>query len=166
MNQVINQHYVPQSYLKNFSFNRSQIFVFDKLRQHSFTSNVRNVASERAFYDFPQRVNQPENIQIKHAPKIFKETCEINWNQPSKKIIDFVRGLSPYPAAWTTINGKTFKVYRASQGSPHTIDKEFTSDNKNFLHHRTADGWVSIDELQPEGKRRMKIEEFFRGNKI
>ena len=64
MNQAINQHYVPQSYLKNFSFNRSQLFVFDKFRQCSFTSNVRNVASERAFYDFPQSINQPENIQV------------------------------------------------------------------------------------------------------
>src|SRR5689334_10217937 len=49
---------------------------------------------------------QPQGIEIKHAPKIFKETCEINWNQPSKKIVDFVRGLSPYPAAWTILNGK------------------------------------------------------------
>ena len=109
---------------------------------------------------------QPEDVQIKHAPKIFKETCEINWNQPSKRIIDFVRGLSPYPAAWTTINGKTFKVYSVSQGSPHTKNNEFITNNKNFLHLRTADGWISIDELQPEGKRRMKIDEFFRGNKI
>jgi methionyl-tRNA formyltransferase len=109
---------------------------------------------------------QQEDAQIKHAPKIFKETCEINWDQPSKKIIDFVRGLSPYPAAWTTINGKTFKVYSVSTGSPHTKDNEFITDNKNFLHLRTADGWLSIDELQPEGKRHMKIDDFFRGNKI
>jgi methionyl-tRNA formyltransferase len=109
---------------------------------------------------------QPEDVQIKHAPKIFKETCEINWDQPSKKIIDFVRGLSPYPTAWTIINGKTFKVYSVSPGSPHPKNSEFITDNKNFLHFRTSDGWLSIDELQPEGKRRMKIDDFFRGNKI
>jgi methionyl-tRNA formyltransferase len=109
---------------------------------------------------------QPEDVQIKHAPKIFKETCKINWDQPSKKIIDFVRGLSPYPTAWTIINGKTFKVYSVSTGSPHPKNSEFITDNKNFLHLRTSDGWLSIDELQPEGKRRMKIDDFFRGNKI
>lgn len=63
MTKVINQHYVPQSYLKNFSSNRSQIF-FDKFKQRSFISNVRNVASERTFYDFPQDVTQPQDIQI------------------------------------------------------------------------------------------------------
>jgi len=64
MTQVINQHYVPQSYLKNFSSDRSQVFVFDKFKQRSFVSNVRNVASERTFYDFPQSETQPQNIQI------------------------------------------------------------------------------------------------------
>ncbi|MBW4598540.1 MAG: DUF4238 domain-containing protein [Calothrix sp. FI2-JRJ7] len=64
MRQVINQHYVPQSYLKNFSPDGSQVFVFDKFNKRSFVSNVRNVASERTFYDFPQSVTQPQNIQI------------------------------------------------------------------------------------------------------
>src|SRR6267154_1917302 len=54
---------------------------------------------------------QDESVQIKHAPKIFKETCEVNWNQPSEAIINFVRGLSPYPAAWTNLNGKVFKLF-------------------------------------------------------
>ncbi|MEQ8423819.1 MAG: methionyl-tRNA formyltransferase, partial [Cyclobacteriaceae bacterium] len=52
---------------------------------------------------------QPNEVEIKHAPKIFKETCKINWDQPSENIYNFVRGLNPYPAAWTTINGKLFK---------------------------------------------------------
>jgi len=64
MSQVINQHYVPQSYLKNFSSDKSQISVFEKPTKRSFTTNVRNIASERAFYDFPQSATQPENIQI------------------------------------------------------------------------------------------------------
>lgn len=64
MTQVKNQHYVPQSYLKNFSSDRTQIFVFDKFKQCSFISNVRNVASERFFYDFPQSVTQSEDVQV------------------------------------------------------------------------------------------------------
>lgn len=114
----------------------------------------------------------PQQVQgeIKHAPKIFKETCEINWSQPAAKIVDFVRGLSPYPAAWTLLNGKVFKIFKAkaSKADEHSAvaPGQLRSDNKSSLEIRTSDGWVSILELQPEGKKRMTIEEFFRGNKL
>ncbi len=114
-------------------------------------------------------VPQPDAIQIKHAPKIFKENCEIRWDQPTKRIVDFVRGLSPHPAAWTMLKGKTFKVFAVNPASMihnNLTPGDLNTDNKNFLHIRTSDGWISIDELQPEGKKRMKIDEFFRGNKI
>ncbi|PZR37873.1 MAG: methionyl-tRNA formyltransferase [Azospira oryzae] len=113
---------------------------------------------------------QPDGIEIKHAPKIFKETCEINWNQSSEHVRNFVRGLSPYPAAWTTLNGKVFKIFRchkASHDNRHLIAAgQMATDNKNYLSIKTADGWVGIEELQPEGKKRMTIQDFFRGNKI
>jgi methionyl-tRNA formyltransferase len=113
---------------------------------------------------------QKEPTETKHAPKIFKETCEINWNQPSDSIRNFVRGLSPYPSAWTTLNGKVYKIFqvlstadsRQSTGGPGEIE----TDNKTFLRVKTLDGWISILEFQPEGKKRMLVEEFFRGNKI
>ncbi|MCA4899988.1 MAG: methionyl-tRNA formyltransferase [Bacteroidota bacterium] len=115
-------------------------------------------------------VAQSETIEIKHAPKIFKETCEINWNQSAKRIVDFVRGLSPYPAAWTTINGKQYKIFRCSAmlaaGSSQLALGGYETDNKSYLYIKTADGRISIGEFQPEGKKRMKVEEFFRGNKI
>ena len=112
---------------------------------------------------------QPSGIDIKHAPKIFKETCEINWNQPSKKIIDFVRGLSPYPAAWTVLNGKTFKIFKCEKSTDHrpqtTVDcGQWTVDRG--LHIKTTDGSISVLEFQPEGKKRMSVEEYLRGNKI
>lgn len=106
---------------------------------------------------------------IKHAPKIFKETCEIRWDQPTEQVRNFVRGLSPYPAAWTTINGKTFKIYKASAASKDDSSRnpgQFYTDNKNYLYFKTLDGWISVDELQPEGKKRMTIQDFFRGNKL
>jgi len=113
---------------------------------------------------------QNESSEVKHAPKIFKEDCEINWNQPSKKVIDFVRGLSPYPAAWTKINNKVYKVFKCSQSTDHSqqaaVDSKLWTDNKTFLNIKTVDGWVSIDEFQPEGKKKMTPEEFFRGNKL
>lgn len=112
---------------------------------------------------------QPENENVKHAPKIFKETCEIPWNRTSYEIRNFIRGLSPYPAAWTSINGKIFKIYKSGMADHHEGQQnpgEFTTDNKNYLYFKTKDGWVSIDELQPEGKKRMTIRDFFRGNKL
>jgi methionyl-tRNA formyltransferase len=114
-------------------------------------------------------IPQPANIDITHAPKIFKETCEINWNQSTRQVYNFIRGLSPYPAAWTVLSGKNYKIYKASMTDKDPGNKasgDFTSDNKNYLYIRTADGWISVEELQAEGKKRMKIEEFFRGNKI
>lgn len=126
--------------------------------------------------DYPS-IPQPQNIEIKHAPKIFKETCEINWSQSTKKVIDFVRGLSPYPAAWTKLNGKVFKVFSLKStvdSQQPTIDSQLwtvdsgqlITDNKTYLHIKTLDGFVSIEEFQPEGKKRMTVSDFFRGNKI
>ena len=116
-------------------------------------------------------VPQDMSVEIKHAPKIFKETCEIKWDQPSKKIVDFIRGLSPYPAAWTVLNGKVFKIYLAQLSTVDsrqlTVDRgPLRTDNKTHLDIKTSDGWVAVLELQPEGKKRMTIEEFFRGNKL
>ena len=111
---------------------------------------------------------QPE-AAAKHAPKIFKETCEINWNTPAESVRNFVRGLSPYPAAWTTVGGKSFKVYKTSVVPRDPgIQKpgEFITDSKNYIYFKTQDGWISIDELQPEGKKRMAIKDFLRGNTL
>jgi methionyl-tRNA formyltransferase len=111
---------------------------------------------------------QDESSVLKHAPKIFKETCEVNWNQPSEAVRNFVRGLSPYPAAWTTLNGKVFKIFKveSSANSKHSVGGDIDTDNKTYLRVKTQDGWISILEFQPEGKKKMSVEEFFRGNRI
>ena len=113
---------------------------------------------------------QHANIKINHAPKIFKETCEINWNQPSEQVRNFVRGLSPYPGAWSTINGKIYKIFTVMNSAfkiQNSIKAgEWETDNNTYLYIKTADSWISVEEFQPEGKRRMKIQDFFRGNKI
>jgi methionyl-tRNA formyltransferase len=115
--------------------------------------------------------NEPQNesLELNHAPKIFKETCEINWQQSAKKVHDFVRGLSPYPCAWTYLGGKICKIYATRLLEGHTSDIStgtYTSDNKKYLHYRCADTVLAIEELQLEGKKRMKIEEFLRGFKV
>lgn len=114
-------------------------------------------------------IPQGESTDIKHAPKIFKETCEIRWDRTSEHVRNFVRGLSPYPGAWTTIGGKPFKIFNTTVIEKNEIAKqlgEFISDNKNYLYFKTKDGWISVEEMQPEGKKRMTIQEFFRGNKF
>lgn len=113
-------------------------------------------------------IPQPENVILRHAPKIFKETCEIKWDQPGEQIRNFVRGLSPYPAAWTTIKEKIFKIYKTNIVSHKGTQKpgEYSTDNKNYLYFKTADGWLAIEELQPEGKKRMQIKDFLRGNTL
>ncbi|MEY4931317.1 MAG: hypothetical protein RI909_2041 [Bacteroidota bacterium] len=118
--------------------------------------------------DYPS-IPQTTSQEIKHAPKIFKETCQINWDQPSEQIRNFVRGLSPYPAAWTLIGRKTFKIFKCSfahANSGALKPGEFITDNKTYLYFKTSDGLIAIDEFQPEGKKRMNIQEFFRGNKL
>jgi methionyl-tRNA formyltransferase len=114
-------------------------------------------------------VAQQDPVGLKKAPKIFKETCKIDWSQPASRIRDFVRGLSPHPTAWTEVNGKTFKIYAASvlnkdkgPAPPGTFD----SDNKSYICAAAADGWLMIEELQAEGKKRMKVDEFLKGNRI
>ena len=102
------------------------------------------------------------------APKIFRETCRIDWNQPTKKIYDFIRGLSPYPAAWTTLNGKAVKIYET--------EKEFTahnlqigtiiSDGKSTFKVATHDGYINVKVLQLEGKKRMPVADLLRGFKV
>ncbi len=120
--------------------------------------------------EYPSIV-QPTEGEIKHAPKIFKETCEINWNQSSESVRNFVRGLSPYPGAWANLNEKVFKILKCEVKQSTVDGRQSTAgslktDDKTYLSVKSSDGWVSIEELQPEGKKKMNIQEFLRGNKI
>ena len=109
---------------------------------------------------------------LRPAPKIFKETCQIRWAElTAREVYNFVRGLSPYPAAWTTLGGTMLKIYkckllsntgRAGKKTPGTIE----TDGKTYLNIACREGWVSILSLQLAGKRRMDIEDFLRGAHI
>ncbi len=114
---------------------------------------------------------QIETSELKEAPKIFKDTCEINWDQPSEQIHNFVRGLSPYPCAWTTLLDKTCKIYATEivKELPENSTQETTpyiTDHKKYLLFPTQNGYISIKELQLQGKKRMDIEAFLRGAKL
>ncbi|MCK8490802.1 methionyl-tRNA formyltransferase [Spirosoma sp. RP8] len=141
--------------------------VHDRLMERGADLVLKTVRAIEAG-DYP-RTPQPTTDELKAAPKLSRETTEIDWNQPTIIIRNFVRGLSPYPAAWTTINGKFFKVYAVSLAneSPFTAEVgEAYTDNKKTILIRATDGWLSLDSLQAEGKRRMTAEEFLRGNRL
>lgn len=117
---------------------------------------------------YPQLL-QSETSNLRNAPKIYKESCEINWNQPAKRIFDFVRGLSPYPASWTTIKNKQFKIYSVliiNEALPDKLPGEYITDNKSYLYFKSKDKFVGITQLQKQGKKPMTIEEFLRGNQL
>ncbi len=114
------------------------------------------------------KLQKQQDTAATHAPKIFHETCEINFNQPTQKVHDFIRGLSPYPAAWTTLDGLEIKILRTSKEvSNHDFKPgTFISDNKKELKIVTADGFVQVHELQLQGRKRMDVVAFLNGYTI
>ncbi|HEY5391597.1 MAG TPA: methionyl-tRNA formyltransferase [Hanamia sp.] len=103
--------------------------------------------------------------ELHHAPKLFTETCEIDWDKNVDDIYNLIRGLSPYPAAFTFINGKKLKIY-SSEKEKSTSGSEpgkLFTDNKTFLKFSANDGFISLKEIQLEGKKRMNIGDFLRG---
>lgn len=112
-------------------------------------------------------IPQPTTAALKHAPKIFTETCRIDWTQPVSNIYNLIRGLSPFPAAFTDLDGKLLKIYRAEKDpTPPTLAPgQSETDNKSFLRFAAADGYIRVTDIQLEGKRRMTIADFLRGYK-
>jgi len=114
-------------------------------------------------------IDNPE--RIKHAPKIFKDDCRIDWTKDTESVRNLIRGLSPYPAAWTELehHGKeevlTAKIFAATRdnsslpAAPGTLQ----TDGKKFLKIACPDGWLSITDIQLSGKKRMKTDELLRG---
>ncbi len=112
---------------------------------------------------------QPET-ELRPAPKIFKETCRIDWSVGVKKVYDFVRGLSPYPAAWTELmlpdgNRQVVKVYETEKiFKEHALPVGYIdTDGKNYFRVAVKDGYVNLITLQLAGKKRMNVGDFLRG---
>ena len=131
---------------------------------------VDALATERVeAVDQTALITAPETI--KHAPKIFKDDCRIDWTRDTESVRNLIRGLSPYPTACTELIHQdkaeiiTAKIYAAIRdnnampGAPGTL----MSDDKTFLKIACIDGWLSITDIQLSGKKRMKIEELLRG---
>ena len=109
---------------------------------------------------------QDEVLAIRKAPKIFKETGKIDWTASATSIHNLIRGLSPYPGAWTELQGKTCKIFTSTTLEGKLSGKapgEWTSDFKTYLHFQCGQGILVVQELQVEGKKRMKVDELLRG---
>lgn len=107
----------------------------------------------------------PVDEKYVHAPKIFTETCILDFNKSSTEVNNLIRGLSPYPTAFTFLNDKKLKIFKAisKQESHQQTVGSFHTDGKTFLDFACVDGWISVTELQLEGKKRMSVIDFLRG---
>ncbi|MBL7695440.1 MAG: methionyl-tRNA formyltransferase [Ferruginibacter sp.] len=148
--------------------------VHDKMKAIGAQLLVRTVAglAEGTLKETPQlstgnlpagEADRPETL--KHAPKIFTETCRIDFSKTVNEVHNLVRGLSPFPGAFTSLDGKTLKIFRTEKqpGSTGSACGSFETDKKQFLKFACADGYVLVKELQLEGKKRMAVEDFLRG---
>ena len=115
-------------------------------------------------------VQPDEDASLRPAPKIFKNDCLIDWTQSGKRIIDFIRGLSPYPAAWTRLlreeqEANSAKIFEAhfETGGPEPPCGTIDTDNRKYLRIRCADGWIDVLSLQLSGKKRMAAQELLLG---
>ncbi|RZL17992.1 MAG: methionyl-tRNA formyltransferase [Pedobacter sp.] len=140
--------------------------LHDKLMQIGAELLVKTVKAIKE--DNYQEQPQPQSEVLKHAPKIFKEDCKIDWNQPTQQVYNLVRGLSPYPTAFTFLNDKTLKVFKAELESkePGITAGGFLTDGKTYLKFAAKDGFIKLIDIQYEGKKRMLIEDFLRGMRL
>ncbi|CAN5624148.1 methionyl-tRNA formyltransferase [soil metagenome] len=103
--------------------------------------------------------------EIKHAPKIFTETCKIDWKKSVDEIHNLIRGLSPFPGAFTYLNGKTLKIYKSKKEKAEYLFEYglLHTDNKTYLKFACKNGFIYLNDIQLEGKKRILIEDFLRG---
>lgn len=106
-----------------------------------------------------------DHSQLKHAPKITTDTCRITWTKPIDEIHNLIRGLSPYPTAFTELGDKTIKIFRSEKEPSFPTSKpgRWESDGKTYLKFAAKDGYILLKDIQLEGKKRMMIEDFLRG---
>lgn len=110
---------------------------------------------------------------LRPAPKIFKDTCRIDWNQPAQRVRDFIRGLSPYPAAWTVLRNsdgreQDFKIFdtEIAEGESFGAPGSVRCDGKRIIEVSTAQGVLRLLEVQAAGKKRMPVSSFLCGNDL
>jgi methionyl-tRNA formyltransferase len=142
--------------------------VHDKMKLIGANLLVKTVKglADSSLKESPQDSQQTtDNSHLKHAPKINLETCRINWSDSVEKTHNLIRGLSPYPTAFTILNEKMLKIYRSKIEVvyPENTEGDYKTDGKSFLKFTCANGYLHVLEVQMEGKKKMSVEEFLRG---
>lgn len=142
--------------------------VHDRMKEIGAELLVKTVKglAEGSLTEVPQNLKpQTSNPELKHAPKLFTETCRIDFYKPLAEVHNLIRGLSPFPGAFTSFNGKMLKIYRTEKepGNTRSSPGNFETDKKTFLKFACTDGYVLVKELQLEGKKKMNTEDFLRG---
>jgi methionyl-tRNA formyltransferase len=153
--------------------------VHDKMKEigaRVLVETVKGIA-DGTLEERPQStVNSPQNAEtgsqltthnslIKHAPKIFTETCNIDWRRSINEIQNLIRGVSPFPGAFTELADKTIKIFKSEKelSLPTSKPGRWESDGKTYLKFAAKDGYILLKDVQLEGKKRMLIEDFLRG---
>ncbi len=158
---------------KSFSISEDETTgeVHDRMKE--IGANLLVETLKRLEYPRKKSIDQSVMVKegndvLKHAPKIFTETCLINWNESVLQVHNLIRGLSPFPGAVTKLDGKILKVYRSKKENTHPeeIPGMVITDGKTFLKYSCTDGYLHILDLQLEGKKRMLTEDFLRGYPI
>ena len=139
--------------------------LHDGLMQAGANLLLETVAALRAGTLTPIPQEEMAGKDWKHAPKIFKEDCVINWNKPGKDVYNQIRGLSPYPTAFTILHDKVLKVYETDllEKIPNIAAGSYETDHKTYLRLACTDSYLDLKLVQIEGKKRMTIEDFLRG---
>jgi methionyl-tRNA formyltransferase len=126
---------------------------------------VRGLADGSVVEHPQQSFLENVSFQLSHAPKIFTDTCKIDFTKSVEDVHNLIRGLSPYPGAFTQFQGKMLKIFRSSKEASNNnlTPGTFETDKKTYLKFACSNGYVQVKELQLEGKRKMATEEFLRG---
>lgn len=142
--------------------------IHDKLMEVGAELLVKTVQAIESgdYQETPQ--DEVMRTELRHAPKLFKDNCLINWSRPAKEVYNLIRGLSPYPTAFTHINQKTLKIFKAEidGNASNAQPGEYQTDGKTYLKFACEDAFISVTDIQMEGKKRMKIDEFLRGVRL
>lgn len=142
--------------------------VHDRMMNIGAALLVRTVKglAEGSLVPMPQeKLKHEHHHSTRDAPKINTETCRINWSMPIEQVHNMVRGLNPFPGAFTTLNEKMLKVYRTKKEKviPEQTEGDLVTDGKSFLKFACSNGYIHLLEIQIEGKKKMEITEFLRG---
>ena len=141
--------------------------VHDKMMEIGARLLVKTIKELAAgtIKEIPQEINRDPGTKLKPAPKIHTSHCLINWSKPLEEVYDLIRGLSPYPGAYTIMNERMLKVFKTKKEvvPPAHIEGDHETDGKTFLKFACMNGYLHVLEVQLEGKKKMNIADFLRG---